>query len=276
MFVTDLLHGKNQIPLVMGIVNVTPDSFSDGGKFFGADNAVEHALQLAAEGADIVDIGGESTRPGAAAVSVDDELKRVIPVIEGIRQHDKSVAISVDTSKPEVMQAAAECGVHLVNDVNALQAPGALETCAESDVAICLMHMRGSPRTMQTNPEYIDVVQEVRAFLQERVSACKKVGIDENRLIIDPGFGFGKNLQHNLLLLKHLDGFADLGIPVLAGISRKSMLGKITGAEVEDRLPASIAAAILALVKGAQILRVHDVKETVDAIKVWSAVENTD
>jgi len=258
-------------PLVMGILNTTPDSFSDGGQFDVADNALNHAQQMIAEGADIIDIGGESTRPGAAPVSVEDELQRVIPVIESIRQQS-DIAISIDTSKAEVMLAAIKAGADMVNDVNALRAEHAIATCAQLGVPVCLMHMQGKPRVMQKKPQYKNVVEDIKQFLQQRVDNCVQAGIKKEQIILDPGFGFGKTLEHNLSLLKHLAEFSVTGLPLLIGISRKSMLGTITNAEVNDRLAGSIAAAVLSYGKGAKIFRVHDVKQTVDALKVCQAV----
>ncbi|HEY6095952.1 MAG TPA: dihydropteroate synthase [Gallionellaceae bacterium] len=261
-------------PLVMGIVNVTPDSFSDGGHHLSHDAAVAHARQLLTEGADILDIGGESTRPGAQPVSVQDELARVLPVIEALRSDN--APLSIDTWKPEVMRAAIAAGACMVNDINALQAEGALQAVADSDAAACLMHMQGQPQTMQEAPHYARVVDEVRAHLQHRIAALEAAGVVRNRIVIDPGFGFGKTLPHNLDLLRHLDAFAELGVPVLAGLSRKSMLGAITGQDVNHRVHASVAAALLAVERGARIVRVHDVQATVDALKVWRAVVGND
>ena len=256
----------------MGVVNVTPDSFSDGGLCASTESAVRHAMQLIVEGADLLDIGGESTRPGAAAVSVEEELRRVIPVVESLVK--LKTPVSVDTSKPEVMRAAIAAGAAMINDVNALQTPGALEAVAATDgVVVCLMHKQGEPRDMQHNPHYKNVVAEVKDFLQQRLHAAQAAGISLERLVIDPGFGFGKTLEHNLELLRQLDRFTDLGVLLLAGLSRKSMLGKITGNEVGDRVYASVAAALLAAAKGARILRVHDVKATRDALAVFNAVE---
>lgn len=252
-------------PLVMGIVNVTPDSFSDGGR--SPRQAIAHGLRLRAEGADILDIGGESTRPGAAAVSVQDELDRVLPVLEGLR--GCGAALSVDTMKPEVMRAALAAGADMINDVRALQAPGALEAVANSECGLCLMHMQGEPRAMQRDPQYRDVVAEVLAYLRARVAAALAAGIARERLSIDPGFGFGKTLEHNIALFRALPEFAEIA-PVLAGVSRKSMLGLITGRPVEGRLAASLAAALLAAGRRAAILRVHDVGETVDALKIMN------
>ena len=260
-------------PIVMGILNATPDSFSDGGRFEHIDVAVQHALQMQAEGAQIIDVGGESTRPGAEAVSVEDELQRVIPLIESLRQRS-DVIISIDTSKPEVMRAAVAAGASLVNDVAALRAPGALEACAELGVSVCLMHMQGEPRIMQNNPSYQNVVAEVGEFLQQRKLAAMAAGIGEERILLDPGFGFGKSLAHNLQLLKQLDQLQFLGSPLLVGLSRKSMFAAILdGAAVDQRLYASVAAAVLCWDRGARLFRVHDVKATVDALKVCSAMQ---
>jgi len=262
-------------PLVMGILNVTPDSFSDGGRFHRLDDAIRRAEQLIQQGADILDIGGESTRPGAEPVDEGVELDRTIPVIEAIRSRFDT-PLSIDTSKPGVMAAAVTAGADMINDVNALRAPQALETAARLDVKVCLMHMQGQPRSMQQNPSYGDVVVEVRDFLLERARLCIAAGINRDRILLDPGFGFGKSLAHNLLLLKHLDVLVDTAYPVLAGISRKSMIGTITGRGTEERLAGSLAAAVLALEAGAALLRVHDVAETVDALKVWRAVNSAD
>lgn len=257
-------------PLVMGIVNVTPDSFSDGGRHLLRDAALAHAHQLIEEGADILDVGGESTRPGALPVSMQAELDRVMPVIEGLR--DAPVPVSVDTCKPEVMRAALAAGVSMVNDINALQQPEALAAVAASDAAVCLMHMKGSPQNMQEQPHYHDVVTEVLQFLRARIAAAETAGIARERIVADPGFGFGKTLAHNLALLRDLGVLNELGVQVLAGLSRKSMLGTITGQDVEHRVHASVAAALLAVQRGAKILRVHDVRATCDALKVWNAV----
>lgn len=258
---------------VMGILNVTPDSFSDGGRHFSLQQAVKHAGLMVSQGADILDIGGESTRPGAAAVSEKEELERVIPVVEAIRR-EMDVPISVDTSKPQVMREAAKAGATLINDVNALRAPGALEVVQETGLPVCLMHMQGEPRTMQRSPSYQNVVDDVLDFLKQRIDACVEQGIDRRKIWIDPGFGFGKTLEHNLALLKHLERFQELDVPVLAGISRKSMIGQILGGvPPEERIIGSVAAAMLAVERGAQIIRVHDVKETVDALKIMQAVQ---
>lgn len=256
----------------MGIVNVTPDSFSDGGRHLSHDAAIAHAHKLIADGADLLDIGGESTRPGAAAVSEQEELARVLPVIEGLR--GSAVPISIDTCKPAVMRAALAAGASMVNDINALQAPDALAAVADSDAAVCLMHKQGDPESMQRAPHYADVVSEVSAFLQARIEAMRAAGIGNGRIVIDPGFGFGKTLAHNLELLRELSAFSALGVPLLAGVSRKSMLGAITGREVGERLAASVAAALLAVQRGASIVRVHDVRETVDVLKLWDAVKD--
>jgi len=266
-FHLDLAH-----PKVMGIVNVTPDSFFDGGRYASSAAAIEHAQQLIADGADLLDIGGESTRPGAAEVSEQEELDRVLPVIEGLRGCE--VPLSIDTWKPGVMRAALKAGANLVNDVNALQAKDALQAVADSDAAVCLMHKQGTPQTMQQQPRYADVVAEVCGFLRERIAAAETAGIARARIVIDPGFGFGKALTHNLDLLRHLEALRALGVPVLAGLSRKSMLGALTGRAVDDRVAASVAAALLAVQRGAAIVRVHDVRETVDALKVLMAVNS--
>lgn len=259
-------------PLVMGVVNVTPDSFSDGGRYLAPDRALQHAVSLVEEGADLLDVGGESTRPGAEPVSEAEELDRVLPVIERIRA-EIHVPVSIDTTKPAVMRAAVEAGAAMVNDVNGLRAEGAIEAVSDLAVPVCIMHMLGEPRTMQKNPTYEDVVDDIRRFLVERVEACEAAGIDRDRIVLDPGFGFGKTLAHNLQLLAHLDRIGELGYPVLAGMSRKSMLGQITGRkEPADRVAASVAAHLLAAERGAAVLRVHDVAETVDALKVLRAV----
>ncbi len=257
----------------MGIINVTPDSFSDGGLYLSTQQAIAHARNLIDEGADILDIGGESTRPGSQQVSIDEELKRVIPVLEALIVTD--TPISIDTSKPEIMKYAIAAGAFMINDVNALRSPGALETVAQNNhVRICLMHMQGTPQGMQKNPEYKDIVSEVKDFLEQRIHAATIAGISNDRLIIDPGFGFGKTLQHNLALLNHLEHLTTLGVPVLAGLSRKSMLGTITGNSVDRRIHESVAAALLAVVKGAKIVRVHDVKASKDALAVYNAMQN--
>ena len=277
--ITQLRCGERTLPvkrpLVMGVVNLTPDSFSDGNRYLEPAQALERALALEAEGAAIIDLGGESTRPGAAPVTVLEELRRVLPVLEQLRPRTAAV-LSIDTSKPEVMRACAAAGADLINDVYALRAPGALEAAAESGCAICIMHMQGEPRTMQHAPQYADVVGEVRAFLQARVQACRAAGIAEARLVLDPGFGFGKTLEHNLTLLRHLEALRIEGLPLLAGLSRKSMIGALTGQPAEQRVHGSVAAALIAAQNGAQILRVHDVAATVDALKVLAAVSGGD
>lgn len=254
----------------MGIVNVTPDSFSDQGRYAASDKAIEHAIKLIADGADLLDIGGESSRPGSASVNFEEELRRVIPVIKALKS--LTIPISVDTTKPEVMQAAIQAGVSMINDINALRTEGTLKIIAESGVMVCLMHMKGIPKTMQDNPIYTNVVSEVRYFLQQRIQTAQDNGISDDQLIIDPGFGFGKTLQHNLELFRSLDQFTNLNVPVMVGVSRKSMLGSITGNDVNHRTYASIAAAVLAVEKGAKILRVHDVKATKEAILVLKAL----
>jgi dihydropteroate synthase len=251
----------------MGVVNVTPDSFSDGGRFFDAKAALAHARKLAEDGADLIDVGGESTRPGAAAVSEEEELRRILPVLEGL----KDLPVSVDTRRPRVMKAALEAGASMINDVDALAAPEALAALAGSQCAVCLMHKKGEPATMQQDPQYDDVVEEVKAFLNEAVERAKGAGVAAARLVVDPGFGFGKTARHNLQLLKSLSLFAELGVPVLAGLSRKSTLAKLTGRPVDERLAGSLALALLALHGGAKILRVHDVRETRDVVRVWEA-----
>jgi len=263
-------------PLVMGILNVTPDSFSDGARFHHKDAAIRQASKLVNEGAHILDVGGESTRPGAAAVSVQEELDRVVPVVEAIIT-ETDVPISVDTSKPEVMDEVVRKGVGMINDVRALREPGAIDVMSGyPNVAICLMHMQGEPRTMQTNPEYNDVVSDVKDFLSDRIEACVTAGIDKTRLVLDPGFGFGKMLDHNLQLLKRMEEFQVLGCPVLAGISRKSMIGAVLNdAPVDQRLYGSLAAAVIAAMKGADIIRVHDVKPTADALKLVAAIQRS-
>ncbi|MBB3084518.1 dihydropteroate synthase [Geodermatophilus sabuli] len=258
-------------PLVCGILNVTPDSFSDGGLFDSLDRAVRHGCALAAEGADLIDIGGESTRPGARPPTLTEELDRVVPVVEALAGQ-ATVPLSVDTSRPEVMRAAVAAGASMVNDVRALQRPGALAAVAELGVPVCLMHMQRAPETMQEDPRYQDVVAEVRAFLAERVVACLDAGVRPENLVIDPGFGFGKTLEHNVALLASLDAFTRLGFPVMVGLSRKSVVGQLTGRTVGDRLPGSLAAALVAVQRGASVLRVHDVAATRDVLTVLAAV----
>jgi dihydropteroate synthase len=267
--------GKFQLdlsrPLIMGVVNVTPDSFSDGGLHADARAAVAHARRLIEEGADIVDVGGESTRPGAAPVSLEDERRRVLPVLEALA--GGSVPVSVDTRKPALMREAISSGASMVNDVTALSSPGALEALAGTAVAVCLMHMQGEPGTMQANPSYGDVVREVRDYLAARVAAALAAGIARERIVADPGFGFGKTLEHNLQLLRALGEFRGLEVALLAGLSRKAMLGRLTGREPRDRVHASVAAALVAVQNGAHIVRVHDVAATRDALAVWQAVK---
>ena len=259
------------VPRVMGILNVTPDSFSDGGRFVVPDDALVQAERMIAEGADILDIGGESTRPGAAAVSLDEEMARVLPLIERIAA-EFDVPVSIDTSKPELMRAAVAAGAAMINDVSALRVPGAVAVIAALGVPVCLMHMQGEPRSMQAAPQYDDVLADVIRFLADRVTVCVAAGIARERLLIDPGFGFGKTLQHNLALLRGLGQFRQLGLPILVGISRKSMLGAITGKPVGERQTASVAAALMAVERGARVVRVHDVAATVDALRLWRAV----
>lgn len=259
-------------PLVMAVINVTPDSFSDGGRFDSAEQAIEQALKQVQEGADLLDIGGESTRPGAEPVSEQEELDRVLPVIEGLVART-AVPISIDTVKPAVMRQAAAAGARMINDVNGLRSEGAVELVAELKLPVCIMHMQGQPLTMQQDPRYASVVDDIADFLAQRAQVCQDAGLDPRHIVIDPGFGFGKTLEHNLRLLADLERLAGLGFPVLAGLSRKSMLGAITGRKRPDqRLAASIAAHLIAADRGAAIVRVHDVAETVDALKVRSAV----
>ena len=255
-------------PLIMGVVNVTPDSFSDGGLYASTDAAVEHARSLIEEGADILDVGGESTRPGAAAVSLDDERRRVLPVIEALAM--SGIPVSIDTRKPELMREAIAAGASLVNDISAAESPGALEAIAASNVGVCLMHKQGEPQTMQQSPRYDDVVREVFDYLAQRIDAALGAGIARECIVVDPGFGFGKTFEHNLALLRDLPRFEALGVPLLAGLSRKAMLGRITGRTApRDRVHASVAAALFAAERGARILRVHDVTATRDALAVW-------
>jgi len=258
-------------PAVMGILNVTPDSFSDGGVFLSRENAIAHACRMTEEGADIIDVGGESTRPGAQPVSVQEEMDRVIPVIDAL--HEKiSLPISIDTSKPEVMRAAVAAGAGFINDVRALRDAGALEEAASLRVPVCLMHMQGEPRRMQENPRYRDVVADVGDFLRARLQAAQAAGIPAQRLVIDPGFGFGKTLEHNLELLRGLKKLQSLGAPILVGLSRKSLIGKALGLPVEGRLQASVALALMAVQNSARLVRVHDVGPTVEALRMWQAV----
>jgi len=261
---------------VVGIVNVTPDSFSDGGAHADTASAVAHGVRLAEEGADMLDVGGESTRPGAADISVEEELARVIPVIEGLVAATR-LPISVDTSKPEVMRAAVAAGAGMINDVYALRREGALDAAAELRVPVCLMHMLGEPRMMQDNPRYDDVVGEVHRFLTDRLFSCELAGIDKRRVLVDPGFGFGKTLEHNLALLRATARFAELGAGVYAGLSRKSMIGELTGRKLPaDRAAGSVAAGLVAVQRGAIMLRVHDVAATVDALAVWHSIQAGD
>lgn len=261
------------VPRVMGILNVTPDSFSDGGRFTRLETALAQARTMLSEGADIIDIGGESTRPGAQAVTVYEELQRVIPVIEAIRGESDAL-ISIDTSKPQVMREAVHAGANIINDVNALRNQGAIEAVAELAVPVCLMHMRGEPRTMQDDPQYQDVVNEVKQFLLERAADCEQAGIAREKIILDPGFGFGKSLQHNLELFRHIPDFVDSAYPLLVGVSRKSMIGHLLdGVPPGERVYGSVALATMAVSMGAHLLRVHDVRATVDAIKMVRAIQ---
>jgi dihydropteroate synthase len=264
-------------PRIMGVLNVTPDSFSDGGRFLDRAAALEHARRMVKDGADIIDVGGESTRPGAEATAEIDEIERVVPIIEALREEcdARGVVLSIDTRKPAVMRAAIAAGAGMVNDVGALRAPGALEAVASARerVGVCLMHMKGEPATMQQHVDYTDVVGEVKAFLAERAAECERSGIAEDRIALDPGFGFGKTVAHNLALLRWLDDLVALGYPVVVGLSRKSTIGALTGRDVGERVAGSVAAALVAVERGAAIVRVHDVRETVDALNVWRAVE---
>lgn len=262
-------------PVVMGVLNVTPDSFSDGGSFVGRDKAVARAGDMLESGAAIIDVGGESTRPGAAPVSVQEELDRVMPVVEALIREFQCI-VSVDTSTPEVMLAAANAGAGLINDVRALQRPGALDVVASLGLPVCLMHMQGQPGTMQQNPNYKSIEREVMGFFVQRIDACVSAGVSKERLLLDPGFGFGKTLEHNMSLLSGLAGFSLLGLPLLVGVSRKTMIGEIVNKPVDQRLCGSVAAAVLAVERGANIVRVHDVPETVDALKVVAAMRGND
>jgi len=276
-----LICGRHRLaldrPLVMGVVNVTPDSFYDGGRFAEPAAALSRARALLTDGADIIDIGGESTRPGAAPTPDAEELARVIPLVERLREgcDARGVPISVDTRKPAVMRAAIAAGASMINDINALRAPGAIDAIASSgvQVAVCLMHMKGDPETMQLGAAYSDVVAEVTAFLAARATACVGGGIARERIVVDPGFGFGKTVEHNLILLRRLDAIVALGYPVLVGLSRKSTIGALTGRAVSERMAGSVAAALAAVARGAMIVRTHDVRETVDALKVWNAIK---
>jgi len=258
-------------PLVMGVLNVTPDSFSDGGRFADREQALSHARRMRDDGADIIDIGGESSRPGAESVAEGVELSRVLPLVEALAA--EGIPVGVDTRKPAVMQAAIAAGAAMINDIAALREPGAIEACAQGGVGVCLMHMQREPRTMQAAPAYADVVSEVRDFLLARARVCIDAGIARERIAIDPGFGFGKTLAHNLALLRALGTLAATDYPVVAGLSRKASLGEITGRSVDERMPASLAAALSAVARDTAVVRVHDVRATVDALKVWSAVE---
>jgi dihydropteroate synthase len=273
---TRLLCGSRVLdlskPHVMGILNVTPDSFSDGGSFNVLDKALTHAQEMVVAGATLIDIGGESTRPGAPNVSVSEELSRVIPVVEAVTK-ELDVIVSIDTSSAEVIREAARAGAGLINDVRALRQPGALRAVAETSLPVCLMHMQGEPGTMQQNPHYENIVEDVIAFLEERISACELAGINRDRILLDPGFGFAKNLDHNLLLFQQMPKLLRLGLPLLVGVSRKSMIGAVLNRPVHERLWGSLALAALAVAKGARIIRVHDVEQTVDIIKMISAVE---
>lgn len=257
-------------PVVMGVINVTPDSFSDGGRFLRLDDALQRAEVMVAEGAALIDVGGESTRPGASVVSVQEELDRVLPLVERLAR-ELPIPISVDTSKPQVMRAAVGVGAGLINDIWALRLPGALEVAVASGVPVCLMHMRGEPGTMQQNPDYGDVVGEVKEFLRERIQACEAAGLSRQRILVDPGFGFGKALVHNLSLLRHINCLTDLSAGVLVGVSRKSMVGALLNVPVDQRLSGSLAAAVVAVWQGARIIRAHDVGETVQALRVCAA-----
>ncbi|QXC35740.1 MULTISPECIES: dihydropteroate synthase [Aeromonas] len=263
-------------PHVMGILNVTPDSFSDGGNFTQLERAMTHARQMVADGATLIDIGGESTRPGAPDVSEQEELDRVIPIVERLVR-ECNVMISLDTSKAAVMREGCKAGAHLINDVRALQEPGALLAAAEADVPVCLMHMQGQPRTMQVEPHYDDLLEEVKAFFDERIAACEAAGIGREKLLLDPGYGFGKTLAHNYQLLAEQRGLLEYGLPLLVGMSRKSMIGNLLARPVDERLAGSLACALIGMQQGARIIRVHDVRETMDALRVgWQAMTGQD
>lgn len=264
------LRGKSARPLVMGVLNLTPDSFSDGGRFQSLDAVVSCAEQMIADGVDILDIGGESSRPGAQPLTLQEELSRVMPVLYALRDCGKP--LSIDTYKPEVMREVLEAGADMINDINGFRAPGALTAVQDSECAICIMHMVGTPLTMQAEPRYDDVTADVRAFLLDRLAECARAGVDTARICIDPGFGFGKTVEHNFTLLRNLNVFSELGLPVLAGLSRKSMIGALTGRPVDQRLAGSLAATLAAADRGASIVRVHDVAATVDALKVWQVI----
>lgn len=274
-----VLHCRGRVlglerAVVMGVLNVTPDSFSDGGQFVRLDAAVARGIEMAGEGAAVIDVGGESTRPGSRPVDLDEELRRVIPVIARLRDQTSAI-LSVDTSKPEVMHAAAAAGAAMINDVRALREPGALEAAVTTGCGVCLMHMLGEPHTMQDAPSYRDVVAEVREFLGQRVRACLAAGLPAERIVLDPGFGFGKTLEHNLELLRRLGELSAAGLPIMAGLSRKSMVGTLTGRPADERVHGSVALAVLAALSGARILRVHDVAATVDALRVVAAFQNS-
>jgi dihydropteroate synthase len=259
-------------PLIMGILNITPDSFSDGGQYLTLDSALKRAHQMIEEGVDIIDIGGESTRPGSDPVSADEELKRITPIIEALKK-ESDIAISIDTYKPQVMKAVIDLDVAMINDVYALSQHGAIDIMKESNVGICLMHMQGTPKTMQVNPQYTNVVSEVKLFLEARVNHLMLEGIDQSRIILDPGFGFGKTFEHNIELLQHLELFQSLKFPLLVGLSRKSFIRKILNGDTDDHLLGSLSAAIFSVIKGAKILRVHDVKETKSALKIINVAQ---
>ena len=258
-------------PVVMGILNVTPDSFSDGGLYVSPQHAISHARQMALDGAAIIDVGGESTRPGAAAVTVEEEIARVIPVVEAL-VNEIDIPVSVDTSKAEVMAAAIDAGAGMINDVRALQETGALQVVADAEIPVCLMHMQGQPRSMQDNPQYDDVIADVMRFFEQRLEAAINAGVSQDNIVLDPGFGFGKNVTHNFTLLRELKKFSTLGCPLLVGLSRKSMIAAILDNTLEERLPASLALAVLAAERSANIIRVHDVRETVEALKMREAM----
>jgi dihydropteroate synthase len=266
-YLFDLKH-----PLLMGILNITPDSFSDGGQYLNLDEALERAHQMIEEGVDIIDIGGESTRPGSEPVGIDEELNRITPIIEALKKKS-DIPISVDTYKPQVMKVVIDMGVAMINDVYALSQPGAIETIKNAHVGVCLMHMQGTPKTMQVNPQYINVVSEVKLFLEARAKHLISEGIDKSRMILDPGFGFGKTFEHNIKLLQHLGSFKSLELPLLVGLSRKSFIRKILHGDYDDHLSGSVSAAIFSVLKGAKILRVHDVKETKSALKIINVAQ---
>jgi dihydropteroate synthase len=261
-------------PLVMGILNITPDSFSDGGMYLDSNAALKRADKMIEEGVDIIDIGGESTRPGSDTVSADEELKRITPIIEGIKKIS-DIAISIDTYKPEVMKEVIDMDIAMINDIYALQKPNAIDMIKKSNVGVCIMHMQGTPKTMQLNPTYKNVVSEVRSFLEERANLIVNEGINKSRIILDPGFGFGKTFEHNIDLLQNIESFQSLNLPILVGLSRKSFIRKILNGDHDDHLSGSISAAILSVLKGARILRVHDIKETQSALKIIRIAQST-